>query len=312
MNDLISIIMATYNGEKYICQQIDSILNQTYQNFELIIGDDCSKDSTVQIAEKYAAEDKRISIIKNEKNLGFKKNFENLLNHTKGKFIALSDQDDIWTPDHLEVLIKNIGEHDLACSNAALVDADGNSMNSTMKDIMRNNDFQHDQNSIRIHLMHYNFVQGSTCLITPELVKKTLPIPENVQFHDWWIGLCAAFSKGIIYIDKPLLFYRQHGSNVTENKRWTIFDKIFSEPFKNRKYWSEQIELIETFCKNFTFNSQEDLDDAKKDLEYFKNLLNKKPLKSLPYFKKHYKAIYFASGTPLKILRIIKLFILRI
>ena len=92
----IDILMATYNGEKYLREQIDSILNQTFKDFNLIICDDCSKDSTWQILEEYQKKDSRIKIIKNEKNLGYNKNFEKLLSFVKSDYFMLSDQDDFW------------------------------------------------------------------------------------------------------------------------------------------------------------------------------------------------------------------------
>ena len=96
---MISIVMATYNGETYIREQINSILNQTISDFELIICDDCSKDSTVEIIKRYKDKDKRITLVENEKNLGFKKNFEKAISYCKGDFIAFCDQDDIWTEE---------------------------------------------------------------------------------------------------------------------------------------------------------------------------------------------------------------------
>ena len=101
---MISIALASYNGSKYIREQLDSILEQTYQDFELIICDDCSTDNTWQILQEYAQKDSRIKVFENERNLGFKKNFEKAISLCNGKYIALSDQDDIWIDNHLEVL----------------------------------------------------------------------------------------------------------------------------------------------------------------------------------------------------------------
>ena len=105
---MISIAMATYNGAEFVAEQIESILMQTYTDFELIISDDCSKDNTVEILNQFASKDKRIKVIVNEKNLGFKKNFEKIISLCKGDYIAFCDQDDIWTLDHLEILLNEI------------------------------------------------------------------------------------------------------------------------------------------------------------------------------------------------------------
>lgn len=106
---MISIAMATYNGEKYLREQLDSILVQTISDFELIICDDCSNDSTRKILSEYAKKDSRIKVIFNEQNLGFVKNFEKTISFCNGEYIAFSDQDDIWLPNHLEVLLSEIG-----------------------------------------------------------------------------------------------------------------------------------------------------------------------------------------------------------
>lgn len=90
---MISIAMTTYNGEKYLREQLDSILNQTFSDFELIICDDCSKDATVKILEEYSLKDKRVRYFVNEKNLGFKKNFEKAISLCSGEYVAFSDQD---------------------------------------------------------------------------------------------------------------------------------------------------------------------------------------------------------------------------
>ena len=95
---MISIAMATFNGEKYLREQIDSILAQTHQNFELVICDDCSTDGTAGILREYETQDSRIRVYVNERNIGFKKKFERAISLCKGEYIALSDQDDVWRP----------------------------------------------------------------------------------------------------------------------------------------------------------------------------------------------------------------------
>lgn len=128
---MISIAMATYNGEKYLREQLDSILAQTVQDFELIVCDDCSTDLTMQILNEYAERDSRIKVFENEENLGFKKNFEKVIGLCSGNYIALSDQDDIWLPEHLEVLYKNIGEKSTSWGNSLLIDSNGNCAEET-------------------------------------------------------------------------------------------------------------------------------------------------------------------------------------
>ncbi len=101
---MISIALATYNGSKFLREQLDSILSQSMTDFEVIVCDDCSTDDTVKILYEYAAKDTRFNIHEHETNLGFKKNFEHILSLCKGEFIAFCDQNDIWEPNHIHTL----------------------------------------------------------------------------------------------------------------------------------------------------------------------------------------------------------------
>ena len=102
MEEQIDVLLATYNGEKYLKEQIDSILNQTYKNIRLIISDDCSKDKTREILKQYEEKESRIKVFYQEKNLGYIKNFEFLLKQVENEYYMLSDQDDVWLPEKIE------------------------------------------------------------------------------------------------------------------------------------------------------------------------------------------------------------------
>ena len=102
MEEQIDILLATYNGEKYLREQLDSILNQTYENIQLIISDDCSKDDTRNILKQYEEKDRRVKVYYQDENIGCIKNFEFLLKQVKNKIYMLSDQDDIWMPEKIE------------------------------------------------------------------------------------------------------------------------------------------------------------------------------------------------------------------
>src|SRR5574344_1640995 len=121
MHNLISIAMCSYNGERFIKEQIDSIIAQTYKNFELIIVDDGSKDNTIEIIKYYQSKDSRIKLFQNEKNLGFVKNFEKAITLCSGDFIALADQDDVWKKNKIEVFLNNIDKNMLIYSDAILM-----------------------------------------------------------------------------------------------------------------------------------------------------------------------------------------------
>ena len=230
---MISIAMATYNGEKYLREQLDSILVQTISDFELIIGDDHSTDSTVDILQEYSAKDPRIHYYVNPVNVGFKKNFEQIIGRCQGNYIALCDQDDIWYPNHLEYLLKNIGQHAMCCGNSELVDQNNQSLHRNMSDSDGINFIPKDSHKwlFRV-LLHSNPFQGASMLLRADFAKRCMPIPDCMSFHDVWITGCASMDKkGLCYFLSPAITrYRQHTNNVTlgqyrDHKR-SFFEKM--------------------------------------------------------------------------------------
>lgn len=215
---MISIAMATYNGEKFIREQLDSILAQTITDWELIVCDDVSTDSTIAIIEEYAKKDSRIQIHKNKVNLGFKRNFEKAIELCQGDYIALCDQDDIWYSNHLEVLYNQIGNHSLSIGNSDIVDENnlfcGHRMSETdYLTFLPTN----CEKLIYRELLNSNPFQGAAMLLKKTFADTCIPIPDNVLFHDTWISACACAQEGIIYSYEPIIRYRQHQNNVTHH-----------------------------------------------------------------------------------------------
>jgi glycosyltransferase involved in cell wall biosynthesis len=245
---MLSIAMATYNGEKYIYEQIDSILGQTYQDFELVICDDCSTDSTWIILQEYEKKDVRIHCYKNEKNIGFTKNFEKAISYCNGEYIALSDQDDIWTDNHLEILLNNIGQNLLIGSNALLVNEQNESLNITMKDIVHIKDVPNDPYLIFQRLLYMSFIQGASMLFDKILLVEAIPFPEDIP-HDYWLSVIAASKSKLIYDDFISLRYRQHSNNVTENRKRPDLKNILS---KNR---NDQLNVLHTIYTRLTLKN---------------------------------------------------------
>lgn len=307
---MISIAMATYNGENYIREQLDSVLVQTINDFELIICDDCSKDSTIQILKEYEQKDNRIHVYFNENNLGFKKNFEKIMNLCKGDYIAFCDQDDIWTPDHLEVLLNNIGTHDMIGGNAELIDMDGKSMGYTMKDVLNISYIPDDKKLLGDHLLHTNVFQGTASMITSSLKQKMLPIPELVPFHDYWAAIIASFFNGCVYVDDVILKYRQHGGNVTENKKFS-YKRIIKGWFnknKIRKSLKEQISFLSMLLEAGIITDIEQINKIKDARKYYEDIYNHKNISVVKYFIHNYDSIYYGQvqSKKLKIGRFIK------
>lgn len=216
---MISVAMATYNGAKYIREQIDSILLQSIQDIEIVICDDCSKDETWQILEEYAMKDSRIRIFRNIENVGFKLNFENAIRHCHGKYIALSDQDDIWLPDHLEQLIKHLGNKMIACGDALMVDSHNQTLNMLLSH-QESLDYVPDDELKKAYSVYYfrSPYQGAGMLIKREFFNVALPIPNDIAYHDAWFSELACFYGGINFFPIPILRYRRHERNVTGDK----------------------------------------------------------------------------------------------
>ncbi len=207
-NLLVSIAMASYNGEKYIGEQLDSIISQTYTNIEIVITDDCSKDNTVNIIKKYQASYSFIFLFVNEQNKGVTKTFERAVTESKGAFIAFCDQDDIWTPNKIETLVNEIGDHDAVYANSELVDAAGNSLGKDFKAIMTMQNYYSGA-----PFLLSNTVPGHAILAKAVFLKMILPFPKELYF-DLWISYNAGGNNGIKFVDKVLVKYRQHERNT--------------------------------------------------------------------------------------------------
>lgn len=217
----ISVCMATYNGEKYIFEQINSILSQLNSNDELIISDDNSTDNTINVIKYF--QDNRIKLFINQKRIGVISNFENALIKASGDYIFLSDQDDVWLPNKINIMIDYLQTYDLVIANVILV-------NSSLSIIKKK--FWENQKVIGCFFnnLYKNPYLGCSMAFRNEILKYTLPFPKNIPMHDIWIGLCTQiFSKKCFYINQPLMYYRRHGNNLSptgENSSFSLIKKI--------------------------------------------------------------------------------------
>ena len=204
---MISVCIATYNGEKYIKEQLDSIINQLEKNDEIIISDDGSSDRTLNIIESY--NDSRIVLYKNSfKNVVL--NFEFAIDKSKGDFIFLSDQDDIWHKDKvkcfLDCFLKN-SQVMLLISDFQIIDQNGKQIDG----IYTKNEFS---SSLVKNVIVNNFI-GCAMAFTSSTKNVIMPFPNNIAMHDWWIGTCSKLYGEVKFIDKKLHSYRRHSSNLT-------------------------------------------------------------------------------------------------
>ncbi|HZK54080.1 MAG TPA: glycosyltransferase family 2 protein [Desulfosporosinus sp.] len=215
-NGLISVALCTYNGEQYITQQIQSILNQTVLPDELIICDDASTDLTLDLLEKVSALSPiPIHIYKNEHNLGSTKNFEKAINLCQGDIIILADQDDLWYENKVEIFKDYFTHHpkvQAAFSNGDMMDANGNNLGYTLWDAFKLNSTE--QASLNKGkgfevLLKHNVVTGAAMAFRTDYKKLIFPIPE-LWIHDGWIILLLSAVGEIQCIDQTLIKYRKH------------------------------------------------------------------------------------------------------
>lgn len=206
---MISVCMATYNGESFLREQVDSILSQLDENDELVISDDNSTDSTADVIKSYR--DKRIKFFFNEKARGVTHNFENALSHSSGDVIFLADQDDVWLPNKIKELTNFLkgGNYDVVTCNCALTD--------TKLNIIQ--DEYYVGKSPLDKSVCGNFVKdswlGSCMAFRREVLLATLPFPSKMAAHDLWIALFSQIHFKCGYYPKVLQLYRRHENTVS-------------------------------------------------------------------------------------------------
>jgi glycosyltransferase involved in cell wall biosynthesis len=245
---LISIAVCTYNGEKFLAEQLNSLVNQTYRNLEIVVTDDCSKDETIELLNGYAAKYDFIKIYKNEENLGYVKNFEIALSLCSGDYIALCDQDDIWDLNKITLQHESIGESLLNYHDSAFIDQMGQNLNKKLSDVV--NPYQGD--SFKPFLF-FNCISGHATLIKRSLLEYALPFPKDL-FHDRWLAYTATNLGTITYLDLPLVKYRQHensDTNILKLDRKNVKKELHGVP-KIKKSLAELRVMI-----NFKWNKDQ-------------------------------------------------------
>lgn len=209
-NPLVSIVLGTYNGEKYLEEQIDSILRQTYNNIELIVTEDCSTDSTRTMLKKIASKHNNVHVYFNETNLGLVRNFEKAVGYAQGKYIAFADQDDVWLPEKIQLLVDNIGDNMLVYSDSAYIDAEGC---LTGKKISSYRNMMSGKNLYALDSDSGIWIAGHATMFRRELLDLALPFPVYIS-HDTWLAYIAMLKGTIIFVPDALVLYRQHGNNM--------------------------------------------------------------------------------------------------
>lgn len=297
MDEKIDVLLATYNGEKYLKEQIDSILNQTYKDIKVIVSDDCSTDNTRTILEDYEKKDDRIKVYFQEENLGVVKNIEFLLSQVEAPYYMLADQDDYWMPEKIQKSLETLENEnaDLVFGDLEVVDQNLNTMYDSFNDYMLlSRKIKKYIDSYKVNYL-YNCVTGCTILAKKETIEKILPLPTNSKYliHDHWIGLMVSLNGKLAYMSEKYIRYRQHGNNQVGTEK-------ISHGFKRLEQVRElfinvKLGVFGTYVENQEKFPEKLQTQNKQAYEYFKMLTKKRNFnfKGWTTFHKLYKTETF-------------------
>lgn len=235
----VNIVMSTYNGEKYLADQIKSIQSQTFEDWQLLIRDDGSSDNTPSIIRDMAKKDDRIHFINDgqNENYGVIKSFYHLVKYDSADYYFFSDQDDVWLPEKIEVTLKRAQSETSA--KPLLVYTDLKVVNEDLEVLQESmiKSQSHHANTELVQELTENTVTGGTMMINKALADKW-QLYDNLLMHDWYLALLAASLGKLVYIDQATQLYRQHEANVLGARTWSKRAKNWLKPNTLiSKYW---------------------------------------------------------------------------
>lgn len=290
-DNTVAICMATYNGEKYICEQIESILNQSYKDWVLFIRDDGSKDGTIKIIKKYVDNNpEKIFLIHDNRLCGgsSKKNFADILNWINSKYefnyFMFSDQDDVWLEDKIKVCIERMkieefqnNEPILIHTDLKVVDENLNILGESFFEYRALNPEKKEINELLVQ----NNITGCTMLWNKKLNDLINIEDEAIAMHDWWFSLTAATLGKIICIDQPTILYRQHGNNVVGATRVNTISFIIKR-LAGKSHVKETLNLAVIQAKAFLRYYKKELpDEQAKIIKEFSEIMRHNKIKRI-------------------------------
>lgn len=234
---LVDIVLATYNGERFLSEQLESILAQSYQSWRILVRDDGSSDGTIKVLREYASRlgARFVLVQDNCGRLGAAGNFGRLLELSSAPYVALCDQDDVWLPEKLTRLVGVLQDAEqrwgketplLVHSDLAVVDAQGRVL---ARSFWRYQNLNVQAGGVWRRLLVQNVVTGCATILNRALCAAAIPIPARAIMHDWWLALVAACLGKIVHVPWASTLYRQHGGNDTGARRWSVsyvFDRV--------------------------------------------------------------------------------------
>lgn len=252
----VAILMSTYNGEKYISDQINSIINQTYQSWHLFIRDDGSTDNTRKIITKFCRRDDRITLFYDRVNLRPARSFLTLITKIDADFYFFSDQDDYWLKDKMQIMLDKIIKRDN--TQPQLVYCNLKCVDENLKP--KKYGFDNLIGKISgINRFIGNDMPGCVMLFnkaTRDLTKKYTVDFTNIVMHDWWIAIIAQTFGNITFINKRLIYYRQHGNNTLgAGKAGSTFKKMFQKGLIKKQENLVKQSFLQDMCFRKSFYS---------------------------------------------------------
>ena len=218
---MITVCIATFNGEKYIREQLNSILFQLSLQDEVIVSDDGSIDDTISIIKSF--NDNRIKIIDGVHRHSPTLNFENALKEAKGDYIFLADQDDVWKDDKVKNCLKWLQHYDCIISDAEVTDDNLNITSPSLYQLM-------NIKSGRVYnILYKNGYTGCCMAFTRRVKDAALPFPKDIPMHDIWIGNVAALLNKVKFIDDKLIYFRRHSLTISCNgkgSRYSLYKRL--------------------------------------------------------------------------------------
>lgn len=290
---IIDILMATYNGEKYLRKQLESIFQQTLKNFFLIISDDNSEDETLNILEEFKKKyPEKIKIINNRKNVGHCYNFLNLIKESKNDYVMFCDQDDIWEVDKIEKTLEFMREKERENEGAILVHTDQYVISKDEK-VINTSSTKYFAKIINFknfeELSFRGGLHGCTMMLNKELIdilkSKQIWNKKGLMYHDWSIAMIAYLEGKIFYLDECLMKYRIHSNNASIKKK-NILENFISTKnrIKNRhKIFNQYYTILNLFTNQKLIKFTE--------LNYFKRLKLNLKIGDWKYEKNYIKKI---------------------
>lgn len=277
----VSVVLCTYNGARFLEEQVESILQQTYPIAEIIISDDASTDTTPAIIEQMVLRDSRIRFIQLKKNIGFSANFQQAMEQANSELIATADQDDVWHPEKIARLVAALAP------DASLIYCDSIKFTQSIpidpRPSLKNKKIEGSDPRM---LSVFNTVSGHAMLIRKKLLATAFPLPEGV-YYDWWLAVVAMSNDRVQFLPDILVYRRVHDRNVT-------LPIHLSAAQQRHAFRVTLVQHLKAFSQLSTL-SAEQADFFQKGYTYWNDSLNRKMNKELFCWLMHNREIIYCN-----------------